>query len=502
MKILILILLMTSLNLRAQVPSLDWAVSMGGVDRDIARSIAVDGNGNVYNVGAFTDTVDFDPGAGVQTLVSNGYHDAYIQKLDVNGNLLWVKQVGGIFDDLSFSIAIDGSGNVYSTGFFENTVDFDPGAGVQTLVSDGFDDIYIQKLDANGNLLWVKHLGGPFYERGNSIAVDGSGNVYTTGEFSNTVDFDPGAGVQNLVSNGDDDIYIQKLDANGNLLWVKQFGDILTDRGSTIQVDSLGNVYSTGFFSGTVDFDPGVAVQNLVSNGGRDIYIQKLDENGNLLWVKQLGGTASDRGLGLVLDENRNVYTTGAFSNTVDFDPSVGVQNLVSNGQYDTYIQKLDENGSLLWVKQLGGPSYDEAYSIAINSNGHVYTTGTFADTVDFDPNMAVQNLTSVGGSYDIFIQKLSQSTITSIELLEKPVPLNLAVYPNPIQDKVNIELKQVIEEVELNLSTITGQYIWSETYQQTGSIQLNLVSLPAGVYVLTLKAVSGQEANIKIVKE
>ncbi len=115
---------------------------------------------------------------------------------------------------------------------------------------------------------------------------------------------------------------------------------------------------------------------------------------------------------------------------------------------------------------------------------------------------MAVQNLTSVGGSYDIFIQKLSQSTITSIELLEKPVPLNLAVYPNPIQDKVNIELKQVIEEVELNLSTITGQYIWSETYQQTGSIQLNLVSLPAGVYVLTLKAVSGQEANIKIVKE
>ena len=141
----------------------------------------------------------------------------------------WAKQISGLDIVHPQSIAIDGSGNVYSYGWFKQTADFDPGPGVFNLtafvsLTMYATDAYIQKLDANGNLIWAKQMGGPFNELGWSIAIDGSGNVYSTGQFYGTVDFDSGAGVFNLTSAGGSDIYIQKLDANGNFIWATSFG--------------------------------------------------------------------------------------------------------------------------------------------------------------------------------------------------------------------------------------------------------------------------------------
>ncbi len=187
------------------------------------------------------------------------------------------------------------------------TVDFDPGVGTANLTSIGSHDNFIQKLDTNGNLLWVKQMGGTGYTYVSSITTDANGNVYTVGAFEATVDFDPGIGTFNLTSVGWSDIFIQKLDANGNLLWVKQIEDTNEHYGLSITTDAIGNLYTTGMFSDTVDFDPGANIFNLTSVGNHDIFIQKLDANGNLLWVKQMGGTGHDFGNSITVDANENV---------------------------------------------------------------------------------------------------------------------------------------------------------------------------------------------------
>ena len=248
-------------------------------------------------------------------------------------NFEWAKAYGGTFFDYGNSITVDNSGNVYTTGSFVGTADFDPGAGTFNLTSAGGTDVFIQKLDASGNLLWAKAFGGTSTDQSNSITVDASGNVYATGNFKGTVDFDPGAGTFNLTSAGSyDDFFVQKLDASGNFLWAKAFGGTSTDQSNSITVDASGNVYTTGSFGYTVDFDPGAGTFNLTSAGGADVFIQKLDASGNFIWAKAFGGTSTDQSNSITVDASGNVYTTGGFGNTVDFDPGAGTFILNLNG--------------------------------------------------------------------------------------------------------------------------------------------------------------------------
>ncbi len=167
---------------------------MGGPDFDSGYSIAVDDSGNVYTTGSFLGTADFDPGPGTSNLTGGGNWDVFISKLDSAGNFLWAKNVDGANFVEGFSIALDGSGNVYTTGRFGDTGDFDPGAGTSYLTSAGVWDVFILKLDAAGNFLWAKSMGGSDSEWGNSIELDDLSNIYITGFFSGTADFDPGAG--------------------------------------------------------------------------------------------------------------------------------------------------------------------------------------------------------------------------------------------------------------------------------------------------------------------
>ena len=258
--------------------------SSGG---DLGRSIAVDSGGNIYTTGHFRGTVDFDPGAGTSNLTSAGATDVFVSKLDSAGDLIWAKSFGGGAGNLAYSIAVDGSGNVYTTGYFRGTADFDPGEGTFNLTNAGSGDAFVSKLNSAGDFLWAKRFGGTQSERAYSIAVDSSGNVYTTGYFQATADFDPGAGTSNLTSVGSDDVFVSKLDSTGNLLWAKSFGGTsfdfpFEDDFNSIAVDGSGNVYTTGYFQGTVDFDPGEGTSNLTSAGYTDVFVLKLTSSGDV----------------------------------------------------------------------------------------------------------------------------------------------------------------------------------------------------------------------------
>ncbi|MBD2700192.1 SBBP repeat-containing protein [Spirosoma sp. BT702] len=311
---------------------------------------------------------------------------------------VWAKQMAGGFNS-GKSIAVDGAGNVYTAGFFNGTVDFDPGPGDFSLTATDI-DMYVSKLDVAGNLLWARRIGGPGSDAANSVVVDGSGNVYTTGHFSGTVDFDPGPGVFNLTAGGLEGAFVSKLDAAGNLVWAKALAGNGSVDGYSIAVDGSGNVHTTGVFSYTTDFDPGPGVYSLsavtLANTPQndDIFVSKLDALGNFVSAYRLGDTSNDFGYAIAVDGTGSVYATGIFSGTTDFDPGPGVNNLTSTGAM--YITKLDASGNLAWVKLLEGGI--AAFSIAVDGAGNAYTTGTLNGTVDFDPGSGVFDLTGTGG--------------------------------------------------------------------------------------------------------
>lgn len=456
-----------------------YAKSIGGTSGgSYGTSISLDASDNVYITGGFHGTVDFDPGAGTFNLTSSGGSDIFILKLGSSGNFVYAKSLGGTGDDVGNSIVTDVLGNVYTTGSFQETTDFDPGVGTFNLTSAGGNDIFISKLDSTGNFIYAKSMGGTDnYDIGYSIAIDTFNNVYTTGSFRTTADFDPGVGTFNLTSMGGWEIFILKLNSSGNFIWAKQMGGTWYDESYSISLDASCNVYTTGYFQSTADFDPGVGTFNLTSTGYRDIFISKLDSSGNFIWAKRMGGTSDDYGYSIALDVYGNVYFTGLFSGIADFDPGSGTFNLTSVGYSDIFISKLDASGNFVYAKSLGGISFDEGRSITLDASGNIYTTGYYNGTADFDPGIGTYNLTSAGGA-DFFVCKLGQTTgIIENELLNV-----IMVYPNPAQGYIN--LKANSNEFTIEILDIVGQVLIREKSKKTIDIQ----TLPAGTYFVKVK--------------
>lgn len=258
---------------------------------------------------------------------------------------------------------------------------------------------------------WAKHTGTiGDTEEPYSIAVDAVGNTYAVGIFDGTTDFDPSIGVYNLTAAGAFDIYVWKLDVNGNLVYAHRFGAAGLDVARDIAVDDNGNVYITGTLAGNsvVDFDPGVGVFNLTnSNGSYDAFILKLDANGNFGWVKRIGGTTPAAEGHTIVVKSNSVYVAGTFTVTIDLDFSAGVTNVTSFGGTDIFVLKLTTTGNFVFGKQLGGANNEEIYGMDLDNNGNILTTGLFQNSADFDPSAATFNITSTGGTQDIFISKL-----------------------------------------------------------------------------------------------
>lgn len=327
-------------------------------------------------------------------------------------NFGWARAFGGSVHgyDVGRSIVTDSLGNVYTTGVFEGTVDFDPGPAIQSLTSSGFYDVFILKLDSLGNFVWVKAISGSNYQRVESMVIDGSGNLYLTGSHKDTTDFGTGL-VSHKVFAFDEDIFILKLDTLGDLFWVKSLEGIGTDQGTDIVVDEYGDVYIGGFFFQVVDFDPGVGILNFYSIGSSiDAFIAKYNSNGELLWARKLGNNGGDRVYSIDVDSSGNIYAVGSFEGTVDFDPGIATYNIISAGSEDIFIWKLDSLGNFSWANGHGSPFLDRAIAVCLDASGNPIISGTYRDTVDFDPGFGVWNFGSSIATPNMFVQKLDSN--------------------------------------------------------------------------------------------
>ncbi len=416
-----------------------WVRGFGGAAQDRAKGIAVDdardvdeSRYSVYVCGDFDQAVDFDPSNPpneADTLTTAGSRDLFFLKLSADdGSFQWVRRAGGSdYDDAWNSMDVDKNGNVYAGGYVRGpTAAF----GNITVVTgpSATASWFVTKLDASGEFVWVSKQESTeeLYLRGRGIAVDDAGDpadwsVVRTGSFGGTVDFgtyensedgEPVLTASN--SNQFPDLFVLKLNAqNGLVRWVRQTGNAEHAEGSDVAIDDGGNILVTGRFGGIADFDPSTGTYMLPSAGATDVFLLKLDPNGffNVAegsFANRFGGIAEDLGNGIGLDPLGNIYLTGSFGDTANFnaDPA---HSVTSRGGTDAFVAKFDSYGSFIGASTAGGTGDDLGRSVVTDSRQNVYVVGqTDSNEVDFGSDVVGNH-----GWTDGFLWKLSPPRIS-----------------------------------------------------------------------------------------
>ncbi|MFM9983590.1 MAG: PKD domain-containing protein [Flavobacteriales bacterium] len=335
-----------SVALTAQ-PSLDWALQAGGTGATGSSAGCVDNQNNVYVSGTFSGTTDFDPGSAVFVLTEQGGSDMFIQKLNANGELIWAFAIGGEGDNAIRAITTNSTGQIFICGWVDEPADMDPSAGIYEIGNAGM-MAFVASYDSDGNFIFA-----------NAYDSDASLTIYQ--------------------------IYFQ-----------------------SIAVDVNGSIVVAGDFGGVADFNPGVPGGELTSAGASDAVLLKLNSDGSFDWVGKVGGINNDSFRSVATDEEANIYTTGYYRNTADFDMGSGTSSQTSSGNTDAFVYKVDADRNFVYVKFFAGSDIQEGHSIALDSDGNPVLSGHFKGEADFNPGAGVATYTSSNNTSDVFLAKLS----------------------------------------------------------------------------------------------
>jgi len=400
-----------------------WAATWGGDVEfgGMAMDCTIDHSDNVLVTGYFYGLdVDFDPGLG-EDLHSSHHEpgtwgsDCYVTKFDPDGNHLWAQTWGGSDwnGDSALGVAVDSLNNIYVSAGYRGTCDFDPGDGEDIHSSQGgYRDASLSSFTSDGDYRWSKQWGGTYDDYTYGAVVDGNDDVHITGKYNYDCDFDPGPGEDWYNATTDGGTYYSKFDSDGNYIRVRVFTAGYPFR---LAVDSLDNIYLSGVFSGTGQFDPDGVFPEIIANGDRDCHISKFNSAGDFQWVRTWDSIATGDGTGgyvgcyVTIDDSDYIYSTGHFTSTADLDPDpVEEDNHISGGGRDAFVTKFDPTGDHIWSRTWGGESLEDGAGIAVDSTGNVYSSGYYySDETDFDPGLG-EYYQPQNGNGDAFLIKLN----------------------------------------------------------------------------------------------
>ncbi|RAJ19997.1 putative secreted protein (Por secretion system target) [Gelidibacter algens] len=411
MKNYLLSILFIALNGSIYSQTLTWGKSFGGSGEDVLKSLHVDIDGNIYTTGFFNETADFDMGENEFNLTSEGdLQDVFVQKVDTDGNFLWAKRFGSAGNDTGMSITTDLLGNVYIGGTYEGSVDFDPSSEEFILNSIGDLDIFVVKLNANGDFLWAKSMGSEFYEDIVEIKMSDSGSLILMGYFSENFDADPGVAEQIFNSQGSFDIFLIELNQSGELIKAKSYGGNGFDLGMDMKITSNGFILITGIFKGTIDLDPSETEEYfLTSTGGNNSgYTLVLDGDMNFLNAHSTnGGRVNFRAVSVTQDGS--IYVTGDMQDAVNFG-SVNGADIILDSPFapNAFVMKLDFNANLQWVLKVNAEEPVFGLSVVANAD-QVFISGFYENLTDFNPsetaefNLEVESLNATDAFLAIY---------------------------------------------------------------------------------------------------
>ncbi len=528
----------------AQAQQCVWAKQSHGNKDNLSNTVVTDASGNIYVAGSFdSDSVTF----GAIKLVNPDSFTTkiFLVKYDSSGNVIWAKTFAGNIDAYlyTFSMTIDGSGNLYLCGNFESpTITF----GATTLTNIGGDDIFLVKMSSSGSVIWAKSArckplmgGGQYSDVASGIAADASGHIVIAGYFDSSVTF--GSTYLANVSSYPN-IFVAKYDTSGNVIWAKcssgPGGGYLTAK---IAVDASGNTYVTGncgsgptsFGSVTITPISGsnemfmlkfnssgtalwavkagdtcivvpydvvtdaagdisvtggfgctttfgtVAVTNSSTSGGDNIFLAKYNSSGTVIWAKSMGGANNDDAHGLTTDASANIYLTGMISS-----PSVafGATTLVNIG---IFVAKYSASGNPIWAK--GGASLNSAAGISIARDvvGNLCVTGGFNGIPFTIDGITLTPTTGTAGYLDVFTAKFKDIS-AGVPVTNEDI--NMLLFPNPAHAQLTIQsANQPINEI--TITNLLGQEIKGERREGIGQreVRIDVSGLPEGIYFVKI---------------
>lgn len=341
-----------------------WARQFGGADKDYATGVAMDGLGTTFVTGHFQKATTLE---SVQ-LTSVGLSDLFVAALDREGKVVWAHSLGGPGADEARAIAAGAQGEIYVTGSFSGTVDFDPGPGRTELTSAGSGgDAFLAKLNAEGQLVWARRLGGSLGDVGLAVTADSKGAV-VTGSFQGKLELPSPS--RPLEAAGREDAFVARFDAAGQLLWARRIGGAQSDaaRGAALAAD--GSLWLVGSFEEKADFGPEGGSMALASAGKTDGFLVHLDAAGGLLWSGSFGGPAADAPEEVAVN-GTGVAVIGQFSGTADLAPGAATMSFSSSGKTDVFVSRFTTSGQLRWVRRLGEKFDDFGHGVELDRFGN-----------------------------------------------------------------------------------------------------------------------------------
>jgi len=323
----------------------------------------------------------------------------------------WGGGFGGVGETVVRKMHVDNDGNSYTTGYFTDTSDFDISPNENILTSNGFFDVFVQKTNSEGILLWAVGFGSEFFDYGTAITTDSDGNVYVSGYFEEATDFDPGPDEFIIQPQGGGDVFIVKLDSFGGFVWAKSVGGTDYEEPTSIGVDELGNVYILGYLYGTIDFDPSPNEFFRSSQGAADVFLLKLNNLGNFVDVFTYGGTDQDLALEMQIKSSTEIFLSGYFNGTADLDPRNFNDYFVTAAD-DTigYTMQVDETGAIVNIANTESGNVN-VYSVEADAQNNMYIAGVFDGEVNFDPQSGNSNNTLTSTlDFNSFVLKISST--------------------------------------------------------------------------------------------
>ena len=540
-------MLFISLQVFSQAPNWEWVKRAGGSLNDIGKSVATDQYGNTYLLGIFGGPqIIF----GNDTLLSSGNGNVFLVKFDINGNVTWLKNAGGVYGNFPTAVASDNFGNVFVAGIYSSSILI---FGNDTLTNsyNGSSDVYLVKYDSAGNVSWAKTGGGDNSDQLNSLCTDLFGNVYITGIFDgDNMIFDTDTIIN--ANYGAGDIFLVKYDSTGNVQWAKRFGDFYTDDATAITTDALGNLFVTGgFHSPSISFDT-ITVTNPNINLA-EIFIVKFDTSGHAVWVRTSSGPGVDWATAITCDISGNIYITGYYDSlTVTFG-SATVTNVNSNN-YNIFVAKYSPSGNVLWATGAGGTSNDYPSSITTDTSNNVYVAGYFYsrtisfgsfiltnhDTSGYSDDVFIGIYNSIGtvlgvksaggivsndndeansicadafgnvyvtgrfsshviafnninltnnsvGYYDVFFGKLDSVFTVSVKEVGK-INYDISIYPNPASSAITIHQSSPSPNQQLLITNILGEEIYHQAINNSSQTTIDVSHWSNGVYFYQIR--------------
>ncbi len=532
--VLILVITFFTFYVSAQSSSEGWVKQIDG--KNPLTPLIEDNDGNLYSSGVFdSPSITID---NITLTTDENTSAIFILKTNAQGNAIWAKKIASGPGNHSARLKADEEGNLYLYGEFEDELSF----GQTSLTSTvSFMDMFLAKLDSEGNLIWVKKAGGECtdcYMFTRDIMISAENNIIITGSFNATsVNF----GSNVISTSGNNNVYIVKYDSDGNDLWAKTHkGDEQNLNTALLSPADGENFYIAGMFSDNLY---NIGNINLSGNGELDVYYAEYDAQGNALWAKSFGGTGIDTVASIATDSLGNMLLLSYFTNSI----TIGNTNLTSAGNSDVLVCKLSAVGDVIWTKTIGSEAFELGYKISSDSNNNIFVSGgyvasltlgntiltsqgesnTFFTKMDtagnfiyafgiysigfvsanittfpsgnifaagiFKSNITINNETITIGTneFGYFYSKLGSDTLASnsITLSE-----NVSIYPNPAENTLNI-VSEIDSNLIFTIADITGRIV-KQGFMDNKTTDISF--LPSGLYIFTIN----NGINTKFIKE